>query len=47
MSKHNIVIISEHTAPNDFNCIWEQEIVRTQDNRKREVVTEKMFIFGE
>lgn len=42
-SKRNIVIISEQTAPEDFKCIWEGEIVRTQDNASRFQVTEKLF----
>lgn len=45
VSKENIVIVSEHNAPDDFECIWDQEVTRTQDNRKREVAIEKMFIF--
>lgn len=44
MSKNNIVIVSEHNSPKDFKCIWQQEVVRTQDNRKREMAIEKMFI---
>lgn len=43
-SKNNIVIISEQNAPNDFKCIWEQEIIRTQNNRNRIKATEKLFI---
>lgn len=44
MSKNNIVIISEHSAPDDFRCIWEQDVKRTIDNTKRITVTEKLFI---
>lgn len=43
-SKDNIVIISECQAPDDFKCIWEQEILRTVDNTKRVKSTEKLFI---
>lgn len=45
ISKNNIVLISEQEAPNDFKCIWEQEVKRTIDNNKRVKVTEKLFIY--
>lgn len=45
MSEKNIVVISEHKAPDDFECIWEQEITRTQNNRKRESAIERLFIY--
>lgn len=44
MSKNNIVLVSECQAPNDFDVIWEQEILRTVDNTKRVKSTEKLFI---
>lgn len=44
-SKDNIVYISEEQAPDDFEVIWEQEVTRTQDNRKREKATEKLFMW--
>ena len=44
MSTNNIVIVSEQQAPEDFKCIWEQEVTRTQDNRKREKAVERMFV---
>lgn len=25
-AKHNIVFVSEYNAPNDFECVWEQEV---------------------
>lgn len=40
----NIVVISEQDAPDDFMCIWEQEINRTLNNTKRIKVTEKLFV---
>lgn len=46
MSKNNIVIVSEEEAPEDFTCIWEQEVTRTQDNRKRDTATEKLFVYN-
>ena len=45
MSKNNIVIVSELQAPQDFICIWEQEVTRTQDNAKRTKSIERMFIY--
>lgn len=47
MSVDNIVVVSELNAPNDFKCIWQQPVTRTQDNRKREVAIEKLFILKE
>lgn len=46
MSKDNIVLISEHSAPNDFTCIWEQPVLRTIDNTKRVQTTEKLFVYS-
>jgi DNA adenine methylase len=45
ISKNNIVIVSECTAPDDFKCIWQQEITRTVDNTKRVKAIEKLFIY--
>ena len=44
-SKNNIVIVSELKAPNDFECIWEQEVTRTVDNTKRINSIEKLFVY--
>lgn len=44
-SKSNIVIVSEHTAPDDFKCIWEAPIKRTIDNTKRVNAVERLFQF--
>ena len=46
MSENNIVIVSEEQAPENFKCIWEQEITRTQDNNKRIKATEKLFVLN-
>lgn len=43
-SENNIVVVSELNAPDDFICIWEQEIVRTLDNKNRNKSVEKLFI---
>ena len=43
MSEKNVVIISEHKAPSDFECIWQQEVKRTIDNNKRVKAVERLF----
>lgn len=43
MSEKNVVLISEHEAPSDFECIWQQEVKRTIDNNKRVKAVEKLF----
>lgn len=43
MSDKNIVLVSEHNAPSDFECIWSQEVNRTIDNNKRVKAVEKLF----
>jgi len=42
-SKNNIVFISELTAPNDFECIWEKEISRSIKVNDKSRTTEKLF----
>lgn len=44
-SKNNLVIISEYTAPSDFQCVWEKTMNSTFGNvaSKR---TEKLFIYN-
>lgn len=42
-SEKNIVLVSELEAPDDFECIWEQELKRNIDYSKSKVVTEKLF----
>lgn len=43
MSERNIVLVSEHNAPERWECIWEQRIKRTIDNNKRVSAVEKLF----
>ena len=43
MSKNNIVLVSEHVSPENWECIWEQEVKRTIDNTKRVKAVEKLF----
>ena len=42
--KNNIVLISELNAPNDFNCIWEQEVLRSIKAVDKSKSIEKLFI---
>lgn len=45
-SQNNIVLISELTAPDDFECIWEQEVTRViNPNNKKIKAIEKIFKF--
>lgn len=46
ISRHNQVFISEQTAPDDFECIWEKPVTRTLDRNKDNQfkVIEKLFI---
>lgn len=45
ISKKNLVLISEQNAPDDFECIWEQELTRTLDYNKENQFkkVEKLF----
>jgi len=45
-SKNNIVLISEQNAPDDFECIWEQEVSRSIKAKDKSKVTEKLFIYN-
>lgn len=47
ISKDNQVFISELTAPDDFECIWEKPFTRTLDRNKENQfkVTEKLFTY--
>lgn len=45
-SKDNIVIISEENAPNDFECIWEQEVSRSIKATDKSKSIEKLFIYN-
>lgn len=44
MSRNNIVLVSEQTAPSDIECIWEQEISRTIKFNSSKSVTEKLYL---
>ena len=45
ISEDNIVFVSEHQAPKDFECIWQKPVTRTLDNATRAVAVEKLFQF--
>lgn len=47
ISKHSQVFISEQTAPNDFECVWEKPFTRTLDRNKDNQfkVVEKLFTY--
>lgn len=42
-SKNNIVLISEQQAPEDFECIWEQQVSRSIKATDKTKATEKLF----
>lgn len=42
-SKDNIVLISEQNAPDDFKCIWEQEVSRSIKATDKSKSVEKLF----
>lgn len=44
-SENNIVLISEQNAPDDFKCIWEQEVSRSIKAADKSRATEKLFIY--
>lgn len=43
MSEKNIILVSEHIAPSEWECIWQQGVKRTIDNNKRVSVVERLF----
>lgn len=46
ISKNNIVFCSEYSAPDDFVCIWQQEIITTLDKSSRKKAIEKLFVWN-
>lgn len=46
MSKKNIVLCSEYSAPPEFTCIWEKSLTTTLDKNSRKKATEKLFLIG-
>ncbi len=45
-SKHNFVIISEQSAPDDFVCIWEKKVNRSMNAVNKFDSTEKLFVWS-
>lgn len=45
-SRDNIVLISELNAPDDFSCIWSQEVSRSIKSTDKSRATEKLFIYN-
>lgn len=43
MSEENIVFVSEHQAPSNWDCIWEQETQRSINHSRNISATEKLF----
>ena len=43
MSKNNIVLISEYSMPDDFECIWEKTLKCTLDKNSRTDKVERLF----
>ncbi len=43
-SKNNMVFVSEENAPEDFVCIWEQEVSRSIKAKAKSKATEKLFV---
>ena len=44
-SKNNIVLVSEYTAPDDFDCIWSMPVKTHLNNRNKLDKVEKLFIY--
>lgn len=47
LSKNNIVLISEQNAPDDFECIWHQEVSRSIKAADKSKSVEKLFKYKE
>ena len=50
MSKDNVVIISEYSMPDDFDCIWEKQVKITFDSNRecnniKDFRREKLFMY--
>lgn len=44
-SEDNIVVVSEETAPDDFECIWKQTVNRSIKAAEKSSAVEKMFVY--
>lgn len=45
-SQDNVVIVSEQNAPEDWKCIWEQDVSRSIKAADKSRATEKLFMKG-
>lgn len=45
MSKHNVVLISEYDAPNDFKHVWNKEVCVSMNYNSRHKRVEKLFVW--
>ena len=43
LSKDNYVLVSEQSAPDDFETIWEQKVIRTTNKENNFKAVEKLF----
>ncbi|HCU06694.1 MAG TPA: hypothetical protein DIC42_03820 [Holosporales bacterium] len=46
VSKSNIVVCSEYTAPSDFNVIFEKQLAKTHPSQEKISPTEKLFMYN-
>lgn len=44
-SKDNLVLVSEASAPPDFQVVWEQPVIRTIDAKNKKTAIERLFIW--
>ena len=47
LSRDNIVLCSEYTAPDDFICLWQKDLITTLNHDSRIAATEKLFRYKE
>lgn len=45
-SMDNYVLISEQTAPDDFECVWEKSVLRSVNASGKSRATEKLFTYN-
>ena len=44
VSRKAKVFVSEYSAPEDFECIWEKQITNTMSTKNTYKPTEKLFV---
>lgn len=45
MSKHNVVLVSEYSMPNDFRCIWSKKHETILDVKEHKERVERLWIY--